>query len=47
MNSATLSSVNTEISLLGVRSADIAMTGGGSGPNSHPFAFSLRNISMA
>lgn len=47
MNSAIISSVNTEISLLGIASADIVMTGGGPGPNSQPFAFNLDNITMA
>ncbi len=47
MNSAILSSVNTEISLLGIASADIVMTGGGSGVNSQPFQFTLQNVVMA
>lgn len=47
MNSAILSSVNTEISLLGLAGADIVMTGGGSGPNAQPFMFNLENIVMA
>lgn len=47
MNSAIISSVNTEISLLGIASADIVMTGGGPGPNSQPFAFNLDNVVMA
>jgi hypothetical protein len=47
MNSAILSSINTEISLLGIASADIVMTGGGSGPNARPFAFNLENVVMA
>lgn len=46
MNSATLSSINTELSLLGIASADIVMTGGGPGANSTPFAFNLENIVM-
>ena len=44
MNSAILSNVNTELSLLGVASADIIMTGGGPGANSTPFSFVLDNI---
>ncbi len=44
MNSAIISSINTELSLLGVASADIVMTGGGPGPNAAPFAFKLENI---
>jgi hypothetical protein len=47
MNSAIISNINTEISLLGVRSADIVMTGGGPGPLSTPFAFQLQNVLLA
>lgn len=47
MNSAIISNINTELSLLGIASADIVMTGGGPGPNAAPFAFSLENIQMA
>ncbi|MEO3714940.1 hypothetical protein [Roseateles flavus] len=47
MNAALLSELNTEISLLGIASADIVMTGGGAGPASKPFAFELQNIVMA
>ena len=47
MNSAIISSVNTELSLLGVASADIVMTGGGAGPNATPFMFTLANIVYA
>lgn len=47
MNSAIISSINTELSLLGIASADIVMTGGGSGPDSRPFSFSLANVQMA
>lgn len=47
MNAAVISSVNTEISLLGIASADIIMTGGGSGEDAMPFAFSLANVVMA
>lgn len=47
MNSAIVSDVNTELSLLGIASADIVMTGGGTGPNAQPFAFRLENIVMA
>lgn len=44
MNSAILSDINTELGLLGVASADIVMTGGGSGVNATPFKFSLQNV---
>jgi hypothetical protein len=47
MNSAVMSEINTELSLLGLASADIVMTGGGAGPNATPFAFTLQNIMMA
>lgn len=47
MNSAILSSMNTQISLLGIASADIIMTGGGAGPNARPFEFRLDNIQAA
>jgi hypothetical protein len=47
MNSAILSNINTEFSLLGISSADIVMTGGGPGARSKPFVFNLENIVMA
>lgn len=47
MNAAIISSINTEISLLGIASADIVMTGGGAGPNAQPFRFDLANVTMA
>jgi len=47
MNSAIVSEINTEISLLGIASADIVMTGGGPGPNSKPFEFTVQNVVMA
>ncbi|MFM2059039.1 MAG: hypothetical protein RLY71_3424 [Pseudomonadota bacterium] len=47
MNSAIISRINTEISLLGVASADIVMTGGGPGQGSQPFSFHLENVVMA
>jgi hypothetical protein len=47
MNSAIVSSVNTELSLLGVASADIVMTGGGAGPEAKPFMFTLANVGYA
>jgi hypothetical protein len=46
MNSAIIDGIDTEISLLGIASADIVMTGGGPGKSSTPFAFSLENITM-
>jgi hypothetical protein len=47
MNSAIVSSVNTELSLLGIASADIVMTGGGAGPSATPFMFNLANVVFA
>ena len=47
MNSAILSNINTEISLLGIQSADIIITGGGSGPSSTEFQFTLENVKFA
>jgi len=47
INSAIVESVNTEISLLGLKSADIVMTGGGPGPSSTPFVFTLQNVVYA
>jgi hypothetical protein len=46
MNTAIIADINTELSLLGIASADIVMTGGGSGPESMPFEFVLQNIVM-
>jgi len=44
MDSAILSNINTELSLLGVISADVVMTGGGRGASSTAFQFSLQNV---
>jgi len=46
MNSAILSEINTELSLLGIAGADIVMTGGGPGTSSIPYTFSLQNVVM-
>lgn len=46
MNSAIISDINTEISLLGIASADIVMTGGGAGEAATPFEFHLENVTM-
>lgn len=45
MNSAILSDINTELSLLGIRKANLIMTGGGRGPEAQPFKFTLEPIS--
>ncbi len=37
----------TQISLLGIKGADIVLTGGGSGAGTQPFMFSLQNLVMA
>ena len=47
MNSAIIGDINTEISLLGVASADIVMTGGGPGQNATAFQFTLENVVMS
>lgn len=47
MNSAIIQSVKTEISLLGIASEDVVMTGGGSGAASTAFEFKLENVVMA
>lgn len=47
MNSAIMSDINTEISLLGIASADIVMTGGEPGRFRAPFVFRLENVVMA
>jgi hypothetical protein len=41
MDSAILSDINTELSLLGLTSANLIMSGGGVGPNAVPFKFTL------
>lgn len=41
MNSAILSDINTEISLLGITKANLIMTGGGVGSSAEPFVFTL------
>lgn len=47
LDPATLSNVNTELSLLGLASADIVMMGGALGRATPPVRFSLQNIVMA
>ena len=47
MNSAILSDINTELSLLGIASADIVMTGGGPGASSQAYEFTLDNVVYA
>jgi hypothetical protein len=47
INTAILQQVNTELSLFGIASADILMTGGGPGPSSTAFEFTLQNILYA
>lgn len=44
ITSAVISQANTELSLTGIKSASIVMTGGGSGPNSTPYKFDLQDI---
>ncbi|MCF6282671.1 MAG: hypothetical protein L3J28_10790 [Candidatus Polarisedimenticolaceae bacterium] len=47
MNSAIMSDVNKEISLLGIASASIVATGGGPGCGSTPIRFTLEDVVMA
>ena len=47
MNSAILSTVNTEISLLGIEAADLVWTGGGAGATATEFNFTLENVKHA
>lgn len=44
INSSILEDIKTEINLLGIKSADIVMTGGGPGKYSSPYEFKLENI---
>ena len=44
LDSAIMKQINTEISLLGIKSADIVMTGGGPGASSTSFQFNLENV---
>ncbi|MEE8584541.1 MAG: hypothetical protein V3T83_06775 [Acidobacteriota bacterium] len=44
MNSAILQTVNTEIDLLGIMSAEIIISGGGGGPTATDFKFTLTNV---
>jgi hypothetical protein len=44
MDPAIVFQVEAELSLLGVASADIVMTGGGPGRQSTPYAFTLQNV---
>jgi hypothetical protein len=47
MSAAMVDEIDTELSLLGVRSADIVMTGGGPGPQSTALTFTLQNVVRA
>ncbi|MEM0998134.1 MAG: hypothetical protein AAGN35_13685 [Bacteroidota bacterium] len=44
LNSAILTDINTQISLIGIASADIVITGGGPGVGSQAFNFRLENV---
>jgi len=44
MDSAIISQINTQLSLLGILYADIIMTGGGPGRTATPFKFTLANV---
>jgi len=47
LNGAILSTVNTQVSLLEISSADIVISGGGPGQTSTPLTFTLQNVVMA
>lgn len=47
IDSAFTSQVHTQLSLSGISSADIIMTGGGLGPDTTPVLFSLQNVRYA
>ncbi len=47
ITSEVISQAKTEISLEGVNSADIIMTGGGEGPDAKPYSFALEHVEMA
>jgi hypothetical protein len=47
MDSDIVNSINQQISLLGVASADIVMSGGGAGATATALQFSLQNVVMA
>jgi hypothetical protein len=47
INAAIISTIHTEFDLLGIKSADIVMTGGGAGREPKPFVFSLQNVRYA
>jgi hypothetical protein len=47
LSQAVLAEVTTELSLLGIASADIVMTGGGADASAAALRFSLENIAMA
>jgi hypothetical protein len=46
MDPAIVSQMNTSFSLLGMSSADIVMTGGGTGSDAQPYSFSLQYVVM-
>lgn len=43
MDSGAVASITTKLNLLGFKSADIVITGGGVGPKATPFVFQLEN----
>ncbi len=47
INAAILQSVNTQLALTGLASADIIMTGGGTGTTAQPIKFTLANTKQA
>ncbi|MEO5643158.1 MAG: hypothetical protein ABIQ40_12605 [Bacteroidia bacterium] len=47
INAAALSDNIFQLSLIGIKSADIVMTGGGPGTDAQPILFTLQNVEMA
>jgi hypothetical protein len=47
MEEAVMNRINTQLSLLGIDSADIIMSGGGAGPNATPYRFQFDNVVSA
>ena len=47
MTAGLISEHATEVNLVGIASADIVLTGGGSGETAKPFVFALENVVYA
>lgn len=44
LDDAIMNTIDTRLSLLGIKSADIIMSGGGGGPNAAPYRFEFENV---